>query len=106
METRDVFVLAVVMVVSSLVLTYRWLSGMDRMDPWVVLASVVLIGSLAAMLLLVDLRLRSLESTLEAKERSLRISIKSVEENLEKKINAVAQSTSSTMVEFSKRMYR
>ena len=47
-----------------------------------------------------------MEATLESKERALRINIQSVEENLDRKLNAVLNKTNSNMDEMSKRMYR
>ncbi len=98
--------LAVVMIVSSLVLTYKWLTRLGDSDPIIVISAMILVGSLAVMILLLDTRLRNLEEALNAKERSLRINIKGVEENLEKKMDAMAQSTSNSIGEFSKRIYR
>lgn len=98
--------LAVVMIVSSLVLTYKWLTRLGDSDPVIVISAMILAGSLAVMILLLDTRLSNLEEALNAKERSLRINIKGVEENLEKKMDAMAQSTSNSIGEFSKRIYR
>ena len=100
--------LAVVMVLSSAVLTYKWLTRLgDRApDSIILLAAVLLIGSLAGMILLLNTRLLELQEALNAKERSIRINIKGVEENLEKKIEDLSKNTSTTIGEFSKRMYR
>ncbi len=100
--------LAVVMVLSSIVLTYKWLTRLgDRApDSVILLAAVLLIGSLAGMILLLNMRLLELQEALNAKERSIRINIKGVEENLEKKIDELSKSTATTIGEFSKRMYR
>jgi predicted phage tail protein len=67
---------------------------------------MILIGSLATMILLLDMRLRGLEQALDAKERSIRINIKGVEENLEKKMHEFVSDTNVTIGEFSKRIYR
>ncbi|NJD76103.1 MAG: hypothetical protein FIB08_03260 [Candidatus Methanoperedens sp.] len=98
--------LAVVMIVSSLVLTYKWLTRLGDSDPVIVISAMILAGSLAVMILLLDTRLSNLEEAINAKERSLRINIKGVEENLEKKMDAMAESTSNSIGEFSKRIYR
>ena len=100
--------LAVVMVLSSLVLTYKWLTRLgDRApDSVIILAAVLLIGSLAGMILLLNMRILELQETLNAKERSIRINIKGVEETLEKKMDDFVQKTNFTIGEFSKRMYR
>ncbi len=105
MEVKDVG-LAAVMIVSSIILTDRWLNRFGDSDPVIIMSAMLLAGSLAAMILLLDLRLRRIEESINAKERSIRINIKGVEENLDKKMEAIAQSTSHSIGEFSKRIYR
>jgi hypothetical protein len=105
METKDVG-LAVVMTLSSIVLTNSWLSRLGDSDPVIVLSAMILAGSLAAMILMLNMRVIKLEETINAKERSIRVNIKGVEENLDKKMEAIAQSTSHSIGEFSKRIYR
>jgi hypothetical protein len=105
METKDVG-LAALMTLSSLVLTSKWLSRLGDSDPLIVLSAMVLAGSLAAMILLLNMRINKLEEIISAKERSIRVNIKGVEENLDKKMEAIAQSTSYSIGEFSKRIYR
>lgn len=99
--------LALVMVVSAIMLTYKWLTRLGySSDPVIIIAAVLLIGSLAALLLSIVMRIRGLEEALDAKERSIRINIKGVEENLEKKMESFVQKTNNTIGEFSKRIYR
>lgn len=105
MELKDI-ALAVVMTLSSIILTYKWLTRLGESDSVIIISAVLLIGSLAAMMLLLNSRIQEIENTLDAKERSIRINIKGVEEHLEKKIDSFAQKTSNTIGEFSKRMYR
>jgi hypothetical protein len=105
MEVKDVG-LAAVMIVSSIILTDRWLNRFGDSDPVIIMSAMLLAGSLAAMILVLDLRLRKIEESINAKERSIRINIKGVEENLDKKMEAIAQSTSHSIGEFSKRIYR
>lgn len=105
MEVKDIG-LAVVMIISSMVLTYKWLTRLGDSDPVIIISAMLLVGSLAIMIILLDARLRSLEEALNSKERSIRINIKGVEENLEKKIDELSKSTSNTIGEFSKRIYR
>ena len=105
MEVKDVG-LAAVMIVSSIILTDRWLNRFGDSDPVIIMSAMLLAGSLAAMILLLDLRLRKIEESINSKERSIRINIKGVEENLDKKMEAMAQSTSHSIGEFSKRIYR
>jgi len=105
MEVKDVG-LAAVMIVSSIILTDRWLNRFGGSDPVIIMSAMLLAGSLAAMILLLDMRLRKIEESINAKERSLRVSIKGVEENLDKRMEEIAQSTSHSIGEFSKRIYR
>lgn len=105
MEQKDVG-LAVVMIMSSLVLTYRWLERLGGSDIIIVISAMVLIGSLAAMILSLDMRIRGLESILDSKERSLRINIQGVEESLEKKMDHFADTTNEKLGDFSKKFYR
>jgi hypothetical protein len=105
METKDIG-LAALMILSSIILTTKWLSRLGDSDPVIVLSAMILAGSLAAMILQLNMRVIKLEETINAKERSIRINIKGVEENLDKKMEAIAQSTTHSIGEFSKRMYR
>ncbi len=105
MEVRDVG-LAAVMTLSSLVLTNSWLARYGDSDPVIILSAMILAGSLAAMILMLNMKVIKLEEALNARERSIRINIKGMEENLDKKMEAIAQNTSHTIGEFSKRMYR
>ncbi len=106
MDTKDI-TLAVIMTLSSVVLTHKWLTrlGYDS-DPVIVFSAVLMIGSLAVMILLLDMRLRNIEEALEAKERSLRINIEGVEDHLNKKMDTFIQKTNNSIGEFSKRIYR
>ncbi len=98
--------LAGIMTLSSIVLTYKWLIRLGDSDPIIIISAMLLIGSLAIMILLLDQRLRDLEEMLDAKERSIRINIKGVEEHLDKKMDTFVKNTTNTIGEFSKRMYR
>jgi hypothetical protein len=106
MDTKDIS-LAVIMTLSSVVLTIRWLTRLGNVtDPVIILSAVLLIGSLAAMILLLDNRLRNIEEALDVKERALRINIQGVESHLDKKMDIFVQKTEDKIGEFSKRIYR
>ncbi len=105
MEVKDI-TLALVMTLSSIVLTYKWLTRLGESDPVIIISAMLLIGSLAAMILLSNSRIQKLETTLDSKERSIRINIKGVEEHLEKKMDTYIKSTTNTIGEFSKKIYR
>jgi hypothetical protein len=107
METRDI-VFSIVMVVSAFVLTYVWL-GRFKYSPansLIVIAAIVMVGALAAMLLSLDMRMRKIEEQLDLRERSLRINIQSVEDNMGKKIDTVTNVVDDAMETFNRRNYR
>ncbi|ETA68225.1 MAG: hypothetical protein PWQ51_1089 [Methanolobus sp.] len=107
METRDL-IFSVVMVVSSFVLTYEWL-GRFKYSPanaLIILSAMVMVGALAGMILLVDMRLRKIDNMLEAKERSLRINVQSVENNLDARMNEVLIKMDDVMDSMDRRRYR
>jgi len=58
------------------------------------------------LILSLDTRLRTIEETLEIRDRSIRINIQGVEEHLEKKMDAFIEKTNTSIGEFSKRIYR
>ncbi len=105
MDIKDI-ALAVVMTLSSIVLTYKWLTRLGESDPVIIISAMLLIGSLAVMILLSNSRIQRLETIIDAKERSIRINIKGVEEHLDKKMDAYIKNTTNTIGEFSKRIYR
>ena len=98
--------LAAVMTISSLILTERWLTRFGESDIIIILAAMLLAGSLAGMILMLDIRLRAIDENINAKERSMRITVKGMEENIDKKMEAIAQNTRNQIGEFSKRIYR
>ncbi len=107
MEIREI-IFSVVMVVSSFVLTYEWL-GRFKYSPanaLIILSAMVMVGALAGMILLVDMRLRKIDNMLEAKERSLRINVQSVENNLDTRLNEVIYRMDDIMASMERTRYR
>lgn len=107
MESRDI-IFSIVMVVSAFVLTYEWL-GRFKYSPanaLIVLSAMVMVGALAAMILSVDMRLRKIDHMLEAKERSLRINVQSVEGNLDQRVNEVLVKMDEMMNSLDRTRYR
>jgi apolipoprotein N-acyltransferase len=107
METRDI-VFSVIMVISAFILTYQWLGrfGESSKNPLIIFAAIVMVGSLAVLILSIITRLRNIEQMMESKERSLRINIQSVEDNLDKRIGDVQNSVNNAMDELNRKKYR
>ena len=107
MDTRDI-VFSAVMVISSFVLTYEWL-GRFKSSPAnsiIILSAIVMVGALAAMILSLDMRLRKIDEMLEAKERSTRINIQSIEDSMDKKMQDVVGRVDDALETFNRRSYR
>ncbi|TGC08915.1 hypothetical protein [Methanolobus halotolerans] len=107
MESRDI-IFSIVMVVSAFVLTYEWLGRFtySPANALIVLSAIVMVGSLAAMILSLDMRLRKIDNMLEAKERSLRMNVQSVEGNLDQKMNEVLVRVDDVMNSLERTRYR
>ncbi len=105
METRDI-VFSLVMVISAFALTYRWLNRWDVGDPVIVLSAMVLMGALASLLLSIESRLRRIEAKIDAKERSLRVSIQSMEENVDRRLQGVIARMYEVLEQLGRRVYR
>ena len=104
METRDI-IFSVVMVFSAFVLVYRLLDKYGG-DPVIVTSTVILIGMLALLFLSVDERLRRIEEGMSEKERSLRVSMQSVEEEVRDKVDTAIRRLNEIKEEIVKRGYR
>ena len=106
MEVKDV-IFSVVMVFAAFVLVYELVYGdSPKEDPVIVMSSVLLIAMIAILFLSVGERLRRLEKEIEEKERSLRVSMQSVEEGVRKNVNAATRKIEEVQEGLSKKGYR
>jgi len=104
MEARNI-IFSVVMVFSTFVLGYRLLDKYGG-DSVVVASSVILIAMLALLFLSVDERLRRIEEEIKEKERSLRVSMQSVEEEVSEKVGTATRRLDEIRGDILKRGYR
>jgi Sec-independent protein translocase protein TatA len=105
MEARNV-IFSVVMVFSTFVLTYRLLSWKEYEDPVTVFSAVIVVAMLALLFLSADERLRKIERDIGDKERSLRVSLQSVEEEVQEKVGTATRRMEELREEIMKRGYR
>jgi Sec-independent protein translocase protein TatA len=105
MEARNL-IFSVVMVFSTFVLTYRLLSWKQYDDPVIVFSAVIVVAMLALLFLSVDERLRKIERDIGDKERSLRVSLQSVEEEVQEKVGTATRRMDELREEIMKRGYR
>jgi len=106
METRDI-IFSVVMVISAFVLVYKLVYGESpKEDPVIVMSTVILIGMIAILFLSVGERLRRVEEEIIEKERSLRVSMQSVEEEVREKVDTATRRLEDVSKEIIRRGYR
>jgi hypothetical protein len=103
MEARNV-IFSVVMVFSTFVLTYRLWGRYE--DATIAFAAVIMVGMLALLFLSIDERLRKVERDIGEKERSLRVSLQSVEDEVKEKVGAATRRMEELREEIMKRGYR
>ena len=102
-EARDV-IFSVVMVFSTFVLAYR-LYGRYR-DTAIALSAVIIVGMLALLFLSIDERLRRIEETMIEHERSLRVSLQSVENEVRDKVSTSTRRFEEIREEMQRRGFR
>lgn len=103
METRNI-IFSVVMVFFTFVLAFRlWDKYEDRV---IITSAVILVGMLALLFLSVDERLRRIEVGIKERERSLRVSLQSVEEEVRDKVDTATRRLEEVREDILKRGYR
>ncbi|MHC1610737.1 MAG: hypothetical protein ACXQTW_03910 [Candidatus Methanospirareceae archaeon] len=107
METRNI-IFSVVMVFSAFVLVYKlvYKYSSAKEDPVIVMSAVILIGMIAFLFLSMDERLRRIEQDISEKERSLRVSMQSVEEEVRDKVDTTTRRLEEIREDIMKRGYR
>ena len=104
MEARNV-IFSVVMVVCTFVLTYKWLSRYGN-DLVIVTSAVILAAMVALLFLSVDAKLKKIEEEISEKERSLRVSMQSVEQEVREKVDTATKKIEDVRESIVKRGYR
>lgn len=103
METRNI-IFSVAMVFFTFVLAFRlWDKYEDRV---IITSAVILVGMLALLFLSVDERLRRIEVGIKERERSLRVSLQSVEEEVRDKVDTATRRLEEVREDILKRGYR
>lgn len=92
METRDI-IFAAVMVLSVVVFSYSWLMEFwQSFNPLVMLSAVLMMGSLALLLLSLTVQIHKFKNKIEERERSLRVSVQSMERTLDDRLETMNNS--------------
>lgn len=102
---RDV-VFAGVMVVSAIVLTWKWLSLYDNVDGVVIFSAFLLTLSLSLLLISIEYRMQKMKEEFESVKRAVAINSADLEEKIEGKIRAYMESIEFRLDRIEKRLYR
>ncbi len=105
MDVRDV-VFSAIMVFSGFILVYKLVYAYTPGDIVIAISAVFLIGMIAALLLSLNERLRALEAEVKEHERSLRVSMRSVEEEVQNKLGGAVKKLDELREEVLRRGYR
>jgi hypothetical protein len=105
MVTRDI-VLAILMVFSAIMLTYKWLSLYNRADATVIFFAFLLTLSLGGLLLSIELRMQKIMEELESTKRVIAVNASDLESRIEGKLNAYLEPIEARLDRMERRMYR
>lgn len=106
METREI-ILSVLMMISAVVLTYRWLSLVHNdVDFVVVFFAFLLTFSLGSLLLSMMLRMRRTVEELESTKRMIAANADELERRFEEKLFVYVRELEERLDEIQRRMYR
>jgi hypothetical protein len=106
METRDT-VFLVVMVLSSFILSFEWLSRFEykSANPLIILSVMILVGTLAVMLISINNKLQEFENRIEAKDRTLKVNMDGTGTKIEERMNELSSKIDNAIYELNRRKY-
>jgi hypothetical protein len=106
METRDT-VFLVVMVLSSFLLSFEWLSRFEykSTNPLIILSVMILVGTLAVMLISINNKLQEFEDRIEAKDRTLKVNMDGTGTKIEERMNELSSKIDNAIYELNRRKY-
>ena len=107
METRDT-VFLVVMVLSSFLLSFEWLSRFEykSTNPLIILSVMILVGTLAVMLISINNKLQEFENRIDSKDRNLKVNMDSSGTKMEERMNELSSKIDNAIYELNRRKYR
>lgn len=99
-------VLAGIMVISSVSLTWKWLSLYNRVDSVVIFSAFLLTLSLGLLLISMEYRMQKMKEEFESIKRTVAINSADLEEKMEGKIRAYMESIEFRLDRIERRLYR
>ncbi len=99
-------ILAGLMVISSVILTWKWLSLYDNVDSVVIFSAFLLTLSLSLLLLSMEYRMQKMKEEFESVKRAVAINSADLEEKMEGKLRAYMESIEFRLDRIERRLYR
>ncbi|MBE8540015.1 hypothetical protein [Geoglobus acetivorans] len=102
---RDV-AFAAVMIISAVILTWKWLSLYDNVDAIVIFSAFLLTLSLGLLLISMEYRMEKMKEEFESVKRTVAINSADLEEKIEGKMRAYLDSIDDRLDKIERRLYR
>ncbi|WNY25377.1 hypothetical protein [Methanolapillus millepedarum] len=106
METKDIIAF-VLIEVATLVMAYAWFQRFvyNPFNWVIILCLLIVIGILSLMILSINNRFKELEERMEARDKSIRVSIMTVEADLENNISRLNNNVERAVSEINKKRF-
>ena len=102
---RDIL-FAAVMVISAVVLTWKWLSLYNNVDAVVITSAFVLTVALSLLLLSIEYRMENMKEEYESLKRTIAVNADDLEIRFENKLRAYMDGIDERLEKIEKRLYR
>ena len=106
MDVRGDIGLVAIMVFSSVMLTYNWLSLYDNVSSSVIFFAFLLTLSLGALIISIELRMRRVMEEFESTKRAIAVNADDIESRVEGKLNAFVEPLEERLDRIERRIYR
>jgi hypothetical protein len=106
MDVRGDIGLVAIMVFSSVMLTYKWLSLYDNVSSSVIFFAFLLTLSLGALIISIELRMKKVMEEFESTKRAIAVNADDIESRVEGKLNAFIVPLEERLDRIEKRIYR
>lgn len=106
MDVRADVGLVAVMVVSSIMLTYNWLSLYDNVNSTVIFFAFLLTLSLGALIISIELRMKKVMEEFESTKRAIAVNSDDLESRMEGRLSRIVAPVEESLERIERRIYR
>ncbi|MCL2863636.1 MAG: hypothetical protein FWE54_06125 [Methanimicrococcus sp.] len=105
METKDIIAL-ILIEVAAFVLAFAWFQNIYDPYVWVItFCLLIIVGILFYMILSINARVAAMEKRMESRDKAIRISIMTVEADLENKLDKLNSNVEKAVSEINKKRF-